>query len=65
MCMAESEGFNDWKADPEMALGFLGTYIGRAFNVSAEVISKRLRIEELWLLRNGRGIAKWPEEERL
>ena len=48
MQMAEKAGFKDWKVDADMALDFLGTYISKTFNVSAEVISKRLRIEKLW-----------------
>jgi hypothetical protein len=40
----------DWKSDPDMVLDFLGTYMSKAFNVSAEVVSKRLRIEKLWPL---------------
>jgi IrrE N-terminal-like domain len=48
MKMAENAGFKDWKSDPDMVLDFLGTYMSKAFNVSAEVVSKRLRIEKLW-----------------
>ena len=48
MGIAERAGFKDWESDPDMVLDFLGTYMSKAFNVSATVISKRLRIEKLW-----------------
>ena len=48
MQVAESAGFKDWAKDPDMARDFLGGYMAKVFNVSGEVVSKRLRIEKLW-----------------
>lgn len=45
---ARSAGFTEWDASGETALGFIANHICRRFGVSAEVIARRLRIEEFW-----------------
>lgn len=45
---ARAAGFAEWDASGETALGFIASHIGRRFGVSAEVITRRLRIEEFW-----------------
>ncbi|MCE0483345.1 MAG: ImmA/IrrE family metallo-endopeptidase [Methylacidiphilales bacterium] len=45
--LAKSRGIKDWN---ETTLSYLATYISKSFNVSSEVISRRLRIEKLWPL---------------
>jgi len=45
---AEGLGFRDWN---ETALGFLAAHICKPFNVSADVIARRLRNEKLWPLQ--------------
>lgn len=44
---AQAAGYSDWAAD-EAALDYIATRIAPKFGVSAEVISKRLRVEKLW-----------------
>jgi len=45
---ARTAGFTEWDASGETALGFIANHICRQFGVSAEVIARRLRIEEFW-----------------
>lgn len=45
---AEVAGYADWLAADEAALDYIATRIAPKFGVSAEVIAKRLRVEELW-----------------
>lgn len=46
--LAEQSGFTEWDASGETALGFVANHVRRRFGVSSEVITRRLRIEELW-----------------
>jgi hypothetical protein len=46
--VAEQAGFTEWDTTGETALGFVANHICRRFGVSAEVIARRLRIEQLW-----------------
>jgi len=46
--IARNAGFTEWDASGETALGFIANHICRRFGVSADVISRRLRIEEFW-----------------
>ena len=46
--IARNAGFTEWDASGETALGFIANHICRRFGVSAEVITRRLRIEEFW-----------------
>jgi hypothetical protein len=41
-------GYSDWLAADEAALDYIATRIAPKFDVSAEVIAKRLRAEKLW-----------------
>jgi hypothetical protein len=43
---ARTAGFTEWDASGETALGFIANHICRRFGVSAEVIARRLRIEQ-------------------
>ena len=45
---AEQSGFREWDVSGETALSFVSSFICKQFGVSAEVISRRLRIEQLW-----------------
>lgn len=45
---ARNAGFTEWDASGETALSFIANHISRRFGVSAEVIARRLRIEEFW-----------------
>jgi hypothetical protein len=45
---ARTAGFTEWDASGETALGFVANHLCRQFGVSAEVIARRLRIEEFW-----------------
>ena len=45
---ARAAGFTEWDASGETALSFIANHICRRFGVSAEVIARRLRIEEFW-----------------
>jgi hypothetical protein len=45
---AQAAGYTDWLSADEAALDYIGTRIATKFDVSAEVISKRLRAENLW-----------------
>lgn len=46
--IARNAGFTEWDASGETAIGFVANHICRRFGVSAEVITRRLRIEEIW-----------------
>lgn len=46
--IARTAGFTEWDASGETALGFIANHICRRFGVSAEVIARRLRIEQFW-----------------
>ena len=46
--IARKAGFTEWDASGETALRFIANHICRQFGVSAEVIARRLRIEEFW-----------------
>jgi len=46
--IARNAGFTEWDASGETALGFIANHICRRFGVSADVIARRLRIEEFW-----------------
>jgi len=45
---AEAAGYTNWLAADEAALDYIATRIAPKFGVSAEVTSKRLRVERLW-----------------
>jgi hypothetical protein len=45
---ARTAGFTEWDASGETALSYIANHICRRFGVSAEVIARRLRIEEFW-----------------
>jgi hypothetical protein len=45
---AKNAGYSDWLAADEAALDYIATRIAPKFDVSAEVIAKRLRAEKLW-----------------
>lgn len=45
---AYAAGFTEWDTSGETALGFIANHICRQFGVSAEVITRRLRIEKIW-----------------
>ena len=45
---AKDAGYSDWLAADEAALDYIATRIAPKFDVSAEVIAKRLRAEKLW-----------------
>jgi len=45
---ARQAGFTEWDGSGETALGFIASHICRRFGVPAEVIARRLRIEECW-----------------
>ena len=48
---AEASGFRDWNKDAdkaEVALSYLASSISKPFKVSADVIKRRLRKENLW-----------------
>jgi hypothetical protein len=45
---AQAAGYSDWLAADEAALDYIATRITPRFGVSAEVIAKRLRVEQLW-----------------
>lgn len=46
--IARAAGFTEWDASGETALGFIANHICRQFGVPAEVIARRLRIEQFW-----------------
>jgi Zn-dependent peptidase ImmA (M78 family) len=45
---ARAAGYADWLAADEAALDYIANRIAPKFGVSAEVIAKRLRAEQLW-----------------
>ena len=45
---AKDAGYSDWLAADEAALDYIATRIAPTFDVSAEVIARRLRTEKLW-----------------
>ena len=45
---AQAAGYADWLAADEAALEYTATRIAPKFDVPAEVIAKRLRVEKLW-----------------
>lgn len=45
---AEAAGYADWLAADEAALDYIATRIAPGFDVSAEAIAKRLRVEKHW-----------------
>jgi IrrE N-terminal-like domain len=46
--MVEAAGFNAWTADRDMVLSFIADHLSKPFNVSADVIMRRLRNEKFW-----------------
>jgi hypothetical protein len=45
---SQEAGFTEWDASGETALGFIAGHLCRRLGVSAEVITRRLRIEGFW-----------------
>lgn len=45
---AQAAGYSDWLAADEAALDYIATRIAPKFDVSVEVIARRLCAEKLW-----------------
>ena len=45
---AQAAGYSDWLRADEAALDYIATRIAPQFGVSAEVMAKRMRVENLW-----------------